>query len=107
MTAYDVERGDQIHAGHPVTVDRYTKSARVNHWFPVTCSVLLGWSGLSCSTRGLFFLTGWLAGGQWTATIHPWFAVRCFSSFSGLSFVSCRPTCGGGKTGRGSPSFVT
>ena len=31
MTAYDVEPGDSVHPGDPVTVDRYTAGARVNH----------------------------------------------------------------------------
>ena len=84
MTAYDVERGDKVHAGHPVTVDRYTKSARVNHWITATCLVLLALSGLSLFHPSLFFLTGLFGGGQWTRTIHPWIGVLLFFSFSGL-----------------------
>jgi len=84
MTAYDVERGDQIHAGQPVTVDRYTASARVNHWVTATCLVLLALSGLALFHPSLFFLTGLFGGGQWTRAIHPWIGVVLFFSFSGL-----------------------
>jgi len=84
MTAYDVERGDQIHAGRPVTVDRYTASARVNHWITATCLVLLALSGLALFHPSLFFLTGLFGGGQWTRAIHPWIGVVLFFSFSGL-----------------------
>ena len=41
MTAYDVEPGDEVHPGDPVTVDRYTAGARINHWITATCLVLL------------------------------------------------------------------
>ena len=84
MTAYDVERGDQVHAGHPVIVDRYTTSARINHWITATCLVLLALSGLALFHPRLFFLTGLFGGGQWTRAIHPWIGVVLFFSFSGL-----------------------
>ena len=84
MTAYDVERGDKVHAGHPVTVDRYTTSARINHWITATCLVLLALSGLSMFHPSLFFLTELFGGGQWTRAIHPWIGVVLFFSFSGL-----------------------
>ena len=41
MTAYDVEPGDQVHPGNPVTVDRYTTGARINHWITAASLVLL------------------------------------------------------------------
>ena len=47
MTAYDVEPGDSVHPGDPVTVDRYTAGARINHWITATCLVLLALSGLA------------------------------------------------------------
>ena len=84
MTAYDVEPGDQIHVGDPVTVDRYTKSARINHWITATCLVLLALSGLALFHPSLFFLTGLFGGGQWTRAIHPWIGVVLFFSFAGL-----------------------
>jgi formate dehydrogenase subunit gamma len=84
MTAYDLEPGDQIHVGDPVTVDRYTKSARVNHWITATCLVLLALSGLALFHPSLFFLTGLFGGGQWTRAIHPWIGVVLFFSFAGL-----------------------
>jgi formate dehydrogenase subunit gamma len=84
MTAYDVERGDAIHPGKPVTVDRYTGGARINHWITATSLVLLALSGLALFHPSLFFLTGLFGGGQWTRTIHPWIGVVLFFSFTGL-----------------------
>jgi formate dehydrogenase subunit gamma len=84
MTAYDLEPGDQVHAGHPVTVDRYTKGARINHWITATSLVLLALSGLALFHPSLFFLTGLFGGGQWTRAIHPWIGVLLFFSFAGL-----------------------
>lgn len=84
MTAYDVESGDQIHPGKPVTVDRYTTGARINHWITAISLVLLALSGLALFHPSLFFLTGLFGGGQWTRTIHPWIGVVLFVSFSGL-----------------------
>ena len=84
MTAYDLEPGDQIHVGDPVTVDRYTKAARINHWITATCLVLLALSGLALFHPSLFFLTQLFGGGQWTRAIHPWIGVVLFFSFAGL-----------------------
>ncbi len=41
MTAYDIEKGDAVHPGDPVTVDRYTAGARINHWITAISFVLL------------------------------------------------------------------
>jgi formate dehydrogenase subunit gamma len=84
MTAYDLEPGDQIHRGDPVTVDRYTKGARINHWITATSLVLLALSGLALFTPSLFFLTALFGGGQWTRALHPWIGVVLFFSFCGL-----------------------
>ncbi len=84
MTAYDIERGDGIHPGHPVKVDRYTAGARVNHWITATCLILLALSGLALFHPSLYFLTGLFGGGQWTRAIHPWIGVVLFFSFAGL-----------------------
>jgi formate dehydrogenase subunit gamma len=84
MTAYDLEPGDQVHAGYPVTVDRYTKGARINHWITATSLVLLALSGLALFHPSLFFLTELFGGGQWTRAIHPWIGVLLFFSFAGL-----------------------
>ncbi len=84
MTAYDVESGDQVHRGNPVTVDRYTVGARINHWITATCLVLLAISGLALFHPSLFFLTGLFGGGQVTRAIHPWIGVVLFFSFAGL-----------------------
>jgi formate dehydrogenase subunit gamma len=84
MTAYDVEPGDSVHAGDPVTVDRYTGAARINHWITATCLVLLALSGLALFTPWLFFLTALFGGGQTTRAIHPWIGVVLFFSFSGM-----------------------
>ena len=84
MTAYDVEPGDSVHPGDPVTVDRYTAGARVNHWITATCLVLLALSGLALFSPWLFFLTALFGGGQSTRAIHPWIGVVLFFSFVGL-----------------------
>jgi len=84
MTAYDVEPGDQVHPGDPVTVDRYTGGARINHWITATCLVLLALSGLALFHPDLFFLTALFGGGQITRMIHPWIGVVLFFSFFGL-----------------------
>lgn len=83
---YDVERGDQVHPGHPVQVDRYTKGARINHWVTAISLILLALSGLALFYPGFFFLTALFGGGQWTRAIHPWIGVVLFFSFFGLFF---------------------
>jgi formate dehydrogenase subunit gamma len=84
MTAYDVEPGDSVHPGDPVTVNRYTGGARINHWITATCLVLLALSGLALFSPWLFFLTDLFGGGQWTRAIHPWLGVVLFFSFAGM-----------------------
>ena len=86
MTAYDVEPGDGVHPGDPVTVDRYTGGARVNHWITAICLILLALSGLALFSPSLFFLTDLFGGGQTTRAIHPWIGVVLFFSFFGLFF---------------------
>src|ERR1700712_5763574 len=84
MTAYDLEPGDQVHAGNPVTVDRYTGGTRINHWITAVSLVLLALSGLALFHPSLFFLTALFGGGQITRAIHPWIGVVLFFSFAGL-----------------------
>ena len=84
MSAYDVEPGDQVHPGDPVTVDRYTTGARINHWITAACLILLALSGLALFSPSLFFLTALFGGGQTTRFIHPWIGVVLFFSFLGL-----------------------
>ena len=48
----------------PVTVDRYTAGARINHWITAASLVLLALSGLALFHPSLFFLTGLFGGGQ-------------------------------------------
>ena len=84
MSAYDVEQGDKVHPGNPVTVDRYTAAARVNHWITAASLVLLAISGLALFHPKLFFLTGLFGGGQNTRAIHPWIGVVLFFGFLGL-----------------------
>jgi formate dehydrogenase subunit gamma len=79
MTAPDVEPGDSVHPGDPVTVDRYTGGARINHWITATSL-----SGLALFSPALYFLTDLFGGGQWTRAIHPWLGVVLFFSFAGL-----------------------
>jgi formate dehydrogenase subunit gamma len=83
-TEYDVEKGDSVHPGKPVTVDRYTAGARVNHWITAVSLVLLALSGLALFQPRLFFLTGLFGGGPLTRIIHPWIGVVLFFSFFGL-----------------------
>lgn len=84
MAAYDVQQGDQVHPGKPVTVDRYTAGARINHWITAISLVLLAISGLAMFHPSLFFLSGLFGGGQFTRFIHPWIGVLLFFSFFGL-----------------------
>lgn len=85
MTAHpDVSRGDAIHRGDPVIVDRYTVAARINHWITAVCLVLLALSGLALFHPSLFFLTGLFGGGQMARLLHPWIGVVMFVSFCGL-----------------------
>jgi formate dehydrogenase subunit gamma len=84
MTASDVEKGDAVHPGDPVTVDRYTTGARINHWITATSLVLLALSGLSLFHPSLFGLTALFGGGQLTRFIHPWIGVVLFFGFFGL-----------------------
>ena len=84
MTSRDAAPTDQVHPGDPVTVDRYTAGARINHWITAASLVLLAVSGLSLFHPSLFFLTGLFGGGQATRAIHPWIGVVLFFSFFGL-----------------------
>ncbi|TIU60598.1 MAG: formate dehydrogenase cytochrome b556 subunit, partial [Mesorhizobium sp.] len=40
MTAHDVEPG-KVRPGKPVTVDRYTVGARINHWITAASLIVL------------------------------------------------------------------
>lgn len=81
---YDVGPGDKVHPGDPVTVDRYTPAARINHWITAVSLVLLAISGLALFHPSLFFLTGLFGGGETTRAIHPWIGVVLFFGFLGL-----------------------
>jgi len=80
----DVRPGEQIHPGNPVTVDRYSTAARINHWITAASLVLLAISGLSLFHPKLFFLTAVFGGGENTRAIHPWIGVLLFFGFLGL-----------------------
>ena len=84
MSAAEIEPGEAVHRGDPVTVDRYTVGARINHWITATCLVLLALTGLALFHPTLFFLTNLFGGGQATRAIHPWIGVVLFFSFAGL-----------------------
>jgi formate dehydrogenase subunit gamma len=81
---YDVMRGDKVNPGDPVTVDRYTTGARINHWITALSFVLLALSGLSLFHPSFFFLTVLFGGGDFTRMIHPWIGVVLFFGFFGL-----------------------
>jgi len=80
----DVMPGDKVNPGDPVTVDRYTAGARINHWITAISLVLLVLSGLSLFHPSLYFLTVLFGGGDFTRFIHPWIGVVLFFSFCGL-----------------------
>src|SRR2546421_9681763 len=84
MTSRDAAKTDQVHPGDPVTIDRYTAGARINHWITAASLVVLAVSGLSLFHPTLFFLTALFGGGQATRAIHPWIGVVLFFSFFGL-----------------------
>jgi formate dehydrogenase subunit gamma len=84
MKPDQAEEGASVHRGDPVTVDRYTVGARINHWITATCLVLLALTGLALFHPSLFFLTALFGGGQITRAIHPWIGVVLFFSFAGL-----------------------
>jgi len=84
MSDPEVAPGDEVHLGDPVTVDRYTTGARINHWITAASLVLLALSGLSLFHPSLFFLTGLFGGGSMTRMIHPWLGVILFFGFFGL-----------------------
>jgi formate dehydrogenase subunit gamma len=86
MKHAEVSPGDAVHPGKPVTVDRYTAGARINHWITATSLVLLALSGLALFHPSLYFLTGLFGGGQVTRMLHPWIGVVLFFSFLGLFF---------------------
>ena len=81
---YDVGPADKVHPGDPVTVDRYTPAARINHWITAASLVLLALSGLSLFHPSLFFLSKLFGGGAATRAIHPWIGVVLFFGFLGL-----------------------
>lgn len=68
----------------PVTVDRYTTAARINHWITAISLILLAISGLALYHPRLFFLAKLFGGGDMTRMIHPWIGVVLFFSFAGL-----------------------
>lgn len=84
MSDKDAKPGEQVHLGDPVTVDRYTTGARINHWITAASLVLLAISGLSLFHPKLFFLTALFGGGENTRAIHPWIGVLLFFGFLGL-----------------------
>ena len=84
MSQNDAKPGEQVHLGDPVTVDRYTTAARINHWITAASLVLLALSGLALFHPKLFFLSALFGGGEITRAIHPWIGVVLFFGFLGL-----------------------
>src|SRR5262245_45703565 len=84
MSEAEIAPGDGVHLGDPVTVDRYTTGARINHWITAASLVLLALSGLSLFHPSLFFLTGLFGGGSMTSIVQPWIGVILFFGFCGL-----------------------
>jgi formate dehydrogenase subunit gamma len=84
MTAQNLEPGSPVHPGDPVTVDRYTPAARINHWITAASLVLLAISGLALFHPKLYFLTALFGGGSNVRMLHPWIGVVLFFGFLGL-----------------------
>jgi formate dehydrogenase subunit gamma len=84
MSDGDAQPGDKVNPGSPVTVDRYTTGARINHWITAASLVLLAISGLALFHPSLFFLTVLFGGGENVRMLHPWFGVVLFFGFFGL-----------------------
>jgi len=83
---YDVQPGDKIHPGDPVTVDRHSIFVRFNHWTAVIAMTLLVISGFALFHPSLYFMTGTFGGGENTRAIHPWLGLLVFIAFFGLFF---------------------
>ncbi len=84
MTAQNLEPGSPVHPGDPVTVDRYTPAARINHWITAASLVLLAISGLALFHPKLYFLAALFGGGSNVRVLHPWIGVVLFFGFLGL-----------------------
>ena len=83
-TTTEVAPGDAVHRGPQVTVDRYTRGARINHWITAASLVLLAISGLALFHPSLYWMTAFFGGGPNTRAIHPWIGVVLFFGFLGL-----------------------
>jgi formate dehydrogenase subunit gamma len=86
MSREEIVKGDALHPGDPVIIDRYSTTARFNHWMTAASLVLLALSGLSLFHPALYFLTGLFGGGSNTRAIHPWIGVFLFFGYMGLFF---------------------
>lgn len=82
----EVVKGDTLHPGDPVVIERYSKAARFNHWLTAGSFVLLALSGFALYHPSLFFLTGLFGGGSNTRAIHPWLGVFLALGYLGLFF---------------------
>ncbi|EJF91712.1 formate dehydrogenase subunit gamma [Bartonella tamiae] len=80
------EKGDRIHRGSPVVVDRYTRGARINHWIAAGSMILLALTGLIMYWPFLFPLANLFGGGQVVRMIHPYIGIVMLLSFFGLFF---------------------
>lgn len=69
--------------GH-IRVQRYSGSARINHWIVATTFVCLAVSGLALFHPSLFSLTALFGGGQTARWLHPWLGVLLVAAYLGL-----------------------
>ena len=74
----------ETHSGAPITVRRYSGSARINHWIMAISFVLLLLSGLSLFHPNLYFLSALFGGGNIVRWLHPWAGIVFAISFLGL-----------------------
>jgi len=63
------------------TIQRYSDSDRMNHWFIAIMFFLSALSGLAFFHPSLFFLNNLFGGGTWTRILHPFLGVLMFLGF--------------------------
>ncbi|MFO1148114.1 MAG: formate dehydrogenase subunit gamma [Alsobacter sp.] len=65
----------------PITVRRFGRFKRLNHWITAVLFLLLALSGLALYHPGFFFLSALFGGGTSARAVHPWLGVALCASF--------------------------